>query len=245
MARFLPEVGNERCHMVRTLSVLAAVILVPGASVAAQPCDERLLTAAADTARDNVIAAIDGADAIRAWRHVLGDGGVVAWTVTEYNVDARSTSVFAFDRDALRVYRAGALGAATDRAMRGCIDPAIVPEAIVPWRDVREIEAGNWVLWFRFRTPVDIRSDRGKRKRVSDLKAFFHGAGGGDLTYYYNTRYVGRAPFWNVPVYEIENLRGIAVGPTDFQRRLQFVIANAVDPGGRIALKRKGRGAGW
>jgi hypothetical protein len=231
--------------MLRTSVLLATALTAHGAIAGAQPCDERLLRASATTARDNIVAAIDGAEAIRAWRHVLASGGTVAWTVTEYNVDARSTFVFAFDRDALRVYRAGAFGASTGAAMHGCIDPAIVPEAIVPWRDVREIEAGNWVVWFRFRTPVEIRSDRGKRKRVSDLKAFFHGAGGGDLTYYYNERYVGRMPFWNFPVYEITNLRGIAVGPTDFQRRLQFVLANAVDPEGRIKLTQKGRGAGW
>lgn len=231
--------------MRRTLVVLTLAILARGVPAAAQPCDERLLRDPAETARFNIVAAVDGAEAIRAWRDVLGHGGAVAWNVTEYNVDARSTFVFAFDRDALRVYRAGAFGASTDAAMRGCIDPGVAPEAIVPWRDVREIEAGNWVVWFRFRTPVEVRSDRGKRKKVTDLKAFFHGAGGGDLTYYYNERYVGRIPFWNIPVYEIKNLRGIAVGPTDFQRRLQFVLANAIDPDGRITLKQKGRGAGW
>ena len=47
-----------------------------------------------------------------------------------------------------------------------CIDDAIRPEAVVPWSGVREIEAGNWVVWFRFRDPVQIASDRGRRKRV-------------------------------------------------------------------------------
>jgi hypothetical protein len=161
------------------------------------------------------------------------------------NVDARSTFVFGFDPDALRVYRASAFGENVDRATGGCIDSSIPPEAVIPWRDVREIEAGNWVLWFRLREPVTIRSDRGHRKRVDELKVFFHGAGGGDLTFYYNLRREGRIPFWNVDVYKVENLRGIAVGPTDFQRRLQFVIAQAVDPDERISMKRKGRGAGW
>ena len=110
---------------------------------------------------------------------------------------------------------------------------------------MREIEAGNWVVWFRLREPVAIRSDRGDRERVNELKAYFHGAGGGDLTFYYNLEHEGRIPFWNVDVYRVENLRGIAVGPTDFQRRLQFVIASAIDPDKRIAMKRKGRGAGW
>jgi hypothetical protein len=80
---------------------------------------------------------------------------------------------------------------------------------------------------------------------VTELKAYFHGAEAGTLTYYYDLRYRGRAPFWNVDVYEVENLRGIAVGPTDFQRRLQFVMSRAVDPNETIALKQKRRGAGW
>ena len=216
-------------------------------TAAAQPlgCKELALGDAADTARSNIIAATDGAAAIEAWRRVLGSGGAIAWTVTEYNVDPRSTFVFAFDRDALRVYRAGAFTEHVDRAMGGCVDSSIPAEAVIPWREVREIEAGNWVLWFRLREPVTIRSDRGERKRVDELKAYFHGAGGGDLTFYYNLRREGRIPFWNVDVYTVENLRGIAVGPTDFQRRLQFVIAQAVDPDERISMKRKGRGAGW
>jgi hypothetical protein len=217
-------------------------------AVAAQPavgCDQAALSAAADTARSNIIAGTDGAAAIDAWRHVLGSGGAIGWTVTEYNVDPRSTFVLAFDRETLRVYRAGAFGQNVDRATGGCIDSSIPPAAVIPWRDVREIEAGNWVLWFRLREPVTIRSDRGHRKQVDELKAFFHGAGGGDLTFYYTLKREGRIPFWNVDVYKVENLRGIAVGPTDFQRRLQFVIAQAIDPGERISIKRKGRGAGW
>lgn len=231
--------------MLRTPIVLTALMLAGGVSATAQPCDEQLLRDLAETARFNIIAAVDGAEAIRAWRQVLGHGGAVAWNATEYNVDARSTFVVTFDREALRVYRAGAFGATTDGAMRGCIDPAIAPEAMIPWTSVREIEAGNWVVWFRFREPVEIRSDRGKRKKVTELKVFFHGASGDTLTYHYNLEYEGRIPFWNIDVYRIENLRGIAVGPTDFQRRLQFVVANAVDPNGRIQLKQKGRGAGW
>jgi hypothetical protein len=217
-------------------------------TAAAQPpvgCNEAALGDAADTARSNIITGTDGAAAIEAWRHVLGSGGAIGWTVTEYNVDPRSMFVFAFDREALRVYRASAFGEHVDRATGGCVDSSIPPEAVIPWRQVREIEAGNWVLWFRLREPVTIRSDRGHRKRVDELKVFFHGAGGGDLTFYYNLRREGRIPFWNVDVYTVENLRGIAVGPTDFQRRLQFVIAQAVDPDERISMKRKGRGAGW
>ena len=235
----------------RLALALAPALLLSGhvvTAAAAQPaaaCDAAALGDATHTARSNIIAGTDGEAAIEAWRHVLGSGGAIGWTVTEYNVDPRSTFVFAFDREALRVYRASAFGDNVDRATGGCIDSSIPPEAVIPWRDVREIEAGNWVLWFRLREPVTIRSDRGRREGVDELKAFFHGAGGGDLTFYYNLKREGRIPFWNVDVYSVEHLRGIAVGPTDFQRRLQFVIAQAVDPGERISMKRKGRGAGW
>jgi len=234
--------------MIRGCLALTALLTAHVPTAAAQSairCDGVALSDAADTARSNIIAATDGAAAIEAWRHVLDSGGAISWTATEYNVDPRSTFVFAFDREALRVYRAGAFGEHIDRATAGCIDSAVPPEAVIPWQNVREIEAGNWVLWFRLREPVTIRSDRGNRKRVNELKAFFHGAGGGDLTFYDNLKREGRIPFWNIDVYKVENLRGIAVGPTDFQRRLQFVLARAVDPDERIAMKQKGRGAGW
>ena len=233
--------------MLRSGLGLTLLLSAHTVAAAAQPavCNPGVLSDHAETARFNIIASVDGAEALDAWRRVFEGGGAVAWSVTEYNVDARSTFVFAFDRDALRVYRAGAFGATTDEAMDGCIDPAVRPEAVIPWTSVREIEAGNWVLWFRLRAPVEVTSDRGKRKKVKELKAYFHGGRGGDLTYHYNLKHEGRLPFWNVDVYKVENLRGIAVGPTDYQRRLQFIIASAVDPDGRIPLKRRGRGAGW
>jgi len=232
-----------RCRRVVLTLVFAG--LSGAATAGPAPCDLASLRDAAETARFNIIMATDGAEALDAWRTVLDSGGAVGWAVTEYNVDARSTFVFAFDRSALRVYRADAFGPTTDVAMDGCVDDAIAPEAVIPWRNVREIEAGNWVVWFRLREPVVITSDRGKRKKVTELKAYFHGAPSGDLTYHYNAEYEGHIPFWNIDVYRVSNLRGIAVGPNDYQRRLQFVIASVVDPERRIALTRKGRGAGW
>ncbi len=227
--------------------VLAAAVVSVSSMAAAQPapCNPHALGDVAATARDNIVAGVDGAGALEAWRTVLDAGGAVGWAVTEYNVDARSTFVLAFDRRGLRVYRASAFGVSTDAAMDGCVDPGAVPEAVIPWADVREIEAGNWVLWFKLRTPIVVSSDRGKRKTVHELKVYFHGAPSGDLRYYYNEEYLGHIPFWNIDVWEIKNLRGIAVGPNDFQRRLQFVLAASVDPARRITLTRKGRGAGW
>jgi hypothetical protein len=214
------------------------------AALLTTPCDTRALRDYADIAKYNIISAIDGAETIEAWKQVFDNGGAIGWTATEYSVDARSTFVFAFDRSALRVYRANAF-ANTNDATEGCVDASVKPEAVIPWTNVREIEAGNWVLWFRLKQPVEIRSDRSKKKTVKELKAFFHGAPSGKLTYHYNVVPVGRHWFWGTTIYRVDNLRGIAVGPTDFQRRLQYVLASAIDPEGRIAMKRKGRGAGW
>jgi len=230
------------------LAGLVAIAFFAASPISAPPtarCDPAAIADAADTARSNIVAAVDGAGSLVAWNEVFDGGGAITWSVTEYNVDARSTFVLAFDRSALRVYRAGAFGSTLDRALAGCVDADVEPEAVIPWANVREIEAGNWVVWFRLFQPVEIRSDRGKKAKVKELKAYFQGAGG-ELTYYYNVRQE-RVSFWNfdADVYSIENLRGIAVGPTDFQRRLQFVLARAVDPQGHIALPRKGRGAGW
>jgi hypothetical protein len=225
------------------VGVFVAASLVSAVDARSAPCDASALQDVAATARENIVQNVDGAGAIEAWKKVLDSGGAIAWPVTEYNVDARSTFVFAFDRSAIRVYRAGAFGSTT--ATEGCIPDAVAPEAVIPWSNVREIESGNWVLWFKLRQPVRITSDRGKAEKVAALKAYFHGAPSGELTYYYNREYEGHIPFWNIDVYQISNLRGIAVGPHDFQRRLQYIIARVVDPEGRISLRRKGRGAGW
>ena len=218
--------------------------LLAAAMLLSSPCDVPALRDRADTARNNIIIGRDGAEAIDAWRQVMTSGGAIAWGVTEYNVDARSGWVFAFDRTALRIYRGKEFGV-LEREVAPCFSTPISPEAVIPWHNVREIEAGNWVLWFRLHEPLEIRSDRGQRKTVKDLKVYFHGAPSSTLTYYYNLKPTEYRTFSGSTVYRYENLRGIAVGPTDFQRRLQFVLANVIDPHGRIVMKRKGRGAGW
>jgi len=149
----------------RCLVLLTMLSARPVAAAPSAPCDPQALGDAAVTARSNIVAAVDGAGALAAWKKVLGEGGAVAWSATEYNVDALSSFVLAFDAASLRLYRAGALESRLDDAMAGCIDRGVELEAVIPWQDVREIEAGNWVVWFKFRTPVEIRSDRGKRKR--------------------------------------------------------------------------------
>jgi hypothetical protein len=86
----------------------------------------------------------------------------------------------------------------------------------------------------RTRTPVRVTSDRGKSRSLRELKMNLHGETG-DLTFYYNVGWYGEA----------ENLGGVAVGPADFQRRVQHVLATMFDPTRRIKLTQKARGAGW
>ena len=51
-----------------------------------------------------------------------------------------------------------------------------MPDAEVPWSAVREIKAGNWVLWFKLDEPVHLASDRtGKRKKLDEIKLNLHG----------------------------------------------------------------------
>lgn len=216
----------------------------------ARELDDRNLLAHALLARGYVVTGEEASKAETAWRRTLDGGGAVTWTATLYDVDARSFFVLAFDRRGVRVYRFGQLAGAFEtrvgtpkfpdagntrfwRAMGGCIDVMEQPEAEIPWSDVSEIKSGNWVLWIKFRNPARIRSDRGKRKEVRELKVNLHGQTG-DLTVYYNLDR-GR----------VENVRGIAVGPNDYQRRVQHVLATLFDPRNRIKLPQKGRGAGW
>lgn len=218
----------------------------------ARALDDRNLLAHGLLARSYVLLGEDAAKAADAWARTLDGGGAVTWTATLYDVDAYSFFVLAFDRRAIRIYRFGALAGAFERrikgiptfppetnerfwrAMGGCVDPGAAFEAEIPWSDVEEIKAGNWVIWIKFRTPVRIGSDRSKTRTVRELKMNLHGQTG-DLTLYYNVGHYGQP----------ENLRGIAVGPTDYQRRVQHVLATTFDNQKRIKLPQKGRGAGW
>jgi hypothetical protein len=218
----------------------------------ARNLDDRNLMAQGQLARQYVVLGEDASLADAAWRRTLDNGGAVVWTSTLYDVDARSFFVTAFDRRGIFVYRFGTIaGAFTTQmgmpefpgpdnlrfweAMGGCIDPSLQPEAFVPWDDVREIRAANWVLYFKFRNAVSIESDRRKRKTVRELKVNLHGATG-DVEFLWSTDTRTGLP---------TNVRGIGIGPTYYQRRVQQTIARHVDPAGRIKLTQAGRGAGW
>lgn len=185
-----------------------------------------------------------------AWLRALDGGGAVVWSATLYDVDARTYFFMAFNRDALRVYRMDTLAggpvkrgfygipefpaASNDRfyeAAAGCIDPARKPEAVVPWSQVREIKAGNWVLWFKLTQPITISSDRtGKRKELREIKVALHGRTG-ELEVY-------------KPVGDDQlALRGR--GPAAYQDLLRRTLVKFVDPAKRIALPPLKPGVGW
>lgn len=184
-----------------------------------------------------------------AWGVVMGAGGQVVWTSTYYDVDGRDWFFTAVGRDGLRIYQWKQIAAVEKRgtagilefpgpederfwmASGGCIDAAVVPHAFVPWSDVREIRAGNWVLWFELTKRVNLTSGRnGKTKRLDELKVAFHGRTG-ELEVY-------------KPVGEEElALRGR--GPAAYNDLVRRTIVKFVDPERRIALPALKTGVGW
>jgi len=185
----------------------------------------------------------------RAWRHVMDAGGAGVWTATLYDVDARTYFVMAFDRAGIRIYRFDQVAGPVKRgrggvpefppadneafyaALGGCIDRAITPEATVPWSDVREIKAGNWVLWFKLARPITVASDRNaKRKSLDEIKVNLHGRTG-DLEVY--------KPIGDDKL----GIRGR--GPAGYQDLVCRTLVKFVDPEHRIALPPVKPGAGW
>jgi hypothetical protein len=184
-----------------------------------------------------------------AWRTVFGAGGAVAWTATLYDVDARSYFFMAFDARGIRIYRFGAVvgpgfktgfggiaefpGPDNERfwaAGGGCIDPELRPEAEAPWANVREIKAGNWVLWFKLTRPITVSSDRGKKKTIDEIKVNLHGRTG-QLEVY-------------KPVGE-EHLAMRGRGPAGYQDLVRRTLVKFVDSDKRIALPPLKPGVGW
>jgi len=218
------------------------------AAARALELDPRNRMAHAVLARYHLIA-LDGERAAEEWATVLDAGGAVAWTGTLYDVDARTYFLLAFDLRGIRIYRFDQVvervkrrfygipefpGAQDERfwaASGGCIDPAIRPEAFVPWSTVREIKAGNYVLWFKLTQPIRVSSDRsGKTKTLDEIKVNLHGAGG-DFEVY-------------KPVGE-DDLAVRGRGPAGFQDLVRRTLVSFVDPDRRIALPRLKPGVGW
>ena len=231
----------RRCLVLLTLLTARST----GAAAAAQ-CDPAALRNAADTARSNIIAAVDGAEALDAWKHVIGRGGAIAWSVTEYNVDAHSTFVLTFDQHGVARLSCRRVRRGLDRSMTGCVDPGSSRRRSSCGRTFARSRpaTGSSGSSCASRSTFDPTVGNAVGSR-SSKPIFTAPAAVISLTCYNVRREL--VSFWNfdLDVYRVEKLRGIAVGPSDFQRRLQFVLARTVDPEGRIALPRKGRGAGW
>lgn len=218
--------------------------------------DPRNMMAQSQVGRQLIILGEDGARARQVIDTLFENGGALAWTATLYDVDAKSFFVMTFDRKGMTVYRFGEaapnftkhLGVpefpgpeagALWRAWGGCTD-GLRAEAFVPWSDVREIAAGNYVIWFRFNTPVTVTSDNRKKKTLKEFKVALHGAMG--TVDFKETPGSGDGDHW----YEdTRTYTGIGKGPASYQDRIRVVIVAEVDPNGRIKLPKQKRGAGW
>jgi hypothetical protein len=184
-----------------------------------------------------------------AWRAVFAAGGAVAWTATLYDVDGRTYFLVVFDVRGIRIYRFEQVvarlergfysipefpGASDERfwaASAGCVPAEIVPDAEVPWSAVREIKAGNWVLWFKLSEPVRIGSDRtGKRKTLDEIKLNLHGRTG------------------TLEVYKPTGEDHLALrgrGPAGYQDLVRRTLVAFVDPQQRMSLPPIKPGVGW
>lgn len=213
--------------------------------------DPRNQLARSQLARQLVILGVEGDRARQEIDRLFEAGGALAWTATLYDVDAKSFFVMGFDREGIRVFRFGEAAPGFTkhlgvpefpgpeakglwRAWGGCFD-GLRAEAFVPWTDVREIAAGNFVLWFRFNTPVTVTSDNRKRKTLKEFQVALHGAMG--TVEYHVTPDRDR---WYEP-----SVTGVGIGPSNYQDRIRRVLVAAIDPNGRIALPKQKRGAGW
>jgi hypothetical protein len=210
-------------------------------------------------ARQYTIMGWDSA-ALQEWSNVIDAGGVVVWTATLYDVDYKSYFLVSFGRDALRIYRMGQFTGSILRhrghasfpeptatrfyeAAAGCPDAATVPIATIPWSHVNEVRSGNWVLWFKLNTPVTVVSDRQVRKTIREVKVNLHGATGEvKMLAEANPDYDGPSRSDREPY---KNVRGIGLGPWEYNRRTRDMVLRFADPAGHIEKTSSGKGAGW
>jgi hypothetical protein len=218
--------------------------------------DPKNQLARSQLARQLVILGDDPDRARAEIKALFANGGALAWTATLYDVDAKAFFVMGFDRAGIRVFRFGEaapnftkrLGVPEFpgpeagnlwRAWGGCF-AGLRQEAFVPWSDVREIAAGNFVIWFRFNTPVTVTSDNRKKKALKEFKVALHGAMG--TVEYRHTPGSGDDDRW---WQDTRTFSGVGIGPSSYQNRIRMVLVNEIDPGRRIVLPKQKRGAGW
>ena len=221
--------------------------------------DPRNMMAHSILARQYTILGWDRA-AVDSWTRVTRNGGVVVWTATLYDVDYKSYFLMSFGRDAVRIYRMGQFTGPIDRrlgyarfpeptewafyeAAAGCPNPSIAPAATIRWSDVDELRSGNWVLWFKLAAPVTIVSDRGNKKTLREIKVNLHGATGEvKMLAEANPDYDGR---WDGDGEPYINVRGIGLGPWEYNRRMRDMILRFAEPANHIKRSSAGKGAGW
>jgi hypothetical protein len=213
--------------------------------------DSRNMLAHAQIARQLVVLGEEDDRARAQIARVFDSGGAIVWTATLYDVDAHDYFLMAFSADGIRVYRFGEAVGSFERhlgvpefpgpeavglwrALGGCVD-GLHAEADVPWADIHEIKAGNYVLYFKFKRPVRVSGDRGKSKTLDEFKVALHGAIG---TVEYHVSPDSRPG-------EPPSVRGIGIGPTAYQDRVRRTLVAIVDPEGRIKLPKASRGASW
>ena len=221
--------------------------------------DPRNMMAHSILARQYTVLGRDRA-ASDSWSRVVNDGGVVVWTATLYDVDYKSYFLMSFGRDAVRIYRMGQFTGAIERklgyakfpepsevafyeAAAGCPNPSIAPVATIRWADVKELRSGNWVLWFKLAAPVTVVSDRGNKKSLREMKVNLHGATG--EVKFLAERNAEFDPEWDDESEAYKNVRGIGLGPWDYNRRLRDTILQFAEPAAHIKKSAAGQGAGW
>jgi hypothetical protein len=221
--------------------------------------DRRNMMAQSILARQYAIFGLER-EAVDAWSRVMDSGGVVVWTATLYDVDVKSVFLMSFGRDAVRIYTMGQFTGPIERrlgyarfpdptdvafyeAAGGCPDAAVAPAATIPWSNVKELRSGNWVLWFKLATPVAIASDRGKRKTLREIKANLHGATG--EVKMMAERNPDFDPRWDDEGAAFRNVRGIGLGPWEYNRRMRDMLLRFAEPSAHIKRSSAGKGAGW
>ncbi len=99
------------------------------------------------------------------------------------------------------------------------------------------------MLWFKLAKPATVTSDRGIRKTLGEIKVNLHGETG--VVKFLAERNPDFDPEWDDETDAVRNLRGIALGPWDYNRRLRDLILRFAEPAGHIKRTSAGKGAGW
>ena len=78
------------------------------------------------------------------------------------------------------------------------------------------------MLWFKLARPVTVESDRGNRKTLGEIKVNLHGETG--EVKILAERNPDFEPGWDDEGEAFKNVRGIGLGPWDYNRRMRDMI---------------------